>query len=210
MKIAARKLMSSFEKIPLFFEEATIKTEEETIDAVIVHSKSDDVPDWFIATEEPRFYSEDYKGVNDLILECIDGGMIEVTRLVHGSECIDDYLFDPISKIIVYFSQDDHHEDPVDVSILNNEEKNKLFQDYSCYAYEQEVVLPKIIYDEVLNSLSIKDIIEFKEYFRENCSGLDDMRPRYNSEGKLTESKASQEDRENFEKYFDKILALYV
>jgi hypothetical protein len=206
--------MNSFEKIPFFFEEATIKTEEETLDAVIVHSKSDVVPNWFIVTEKPFLYSENYEGVNDLILECIDGGMIEINKLTSGYENINDFLFDPISKIVVHFFQDGDYQrgQPVKVSIPSKEEKNKLFQDSSCYAWEQDTVLPKIIYDEVISSLSMKDITEFKEYFRENWSGLNDIRQRifYNPEVKLTESKASQEDHENFEKYFDKILALYV
>lgn len=203
--------MSSFEKIPFFFEEATIKTEEETLDVVIVHSKSDVVPNWFIVTEKPFLYSENYEGVNDLILECIEGGMIEVNRLTGGYENINDFLFDPISKIVVHFFQDGDYQrgHPVKVSIPSKEEKNKLFQDSSCYAWEQDTVLPKIIYDEVLNSLSMKDIAEFKEYFRENWSGLDDLHLRC-VDGKLAESKASQEEIENFEEYFDKILALYV
>lgn len=147
-----KELLRSFDSAPFYLEKAEIKT------AVIIHctSKNQALPKEFIATEKYSLYSEDCESVNEKIVEVHNKSMIDLHKIITDDnypDFINDYLFDEITKLVIHFKNlDECFESPVSVRLLPEEEKKELLLETCVNAYEQNFVLPKILYDETFSS----------------------------------------------------------
>jgi hypothetical protein len=168
-------LLSSFDDFPLTFEKAEIKSEKRSCTGVFIHVNSNvkdvegeklDLPKEIFITEKWQAYTENCSQLSNLLLSCNDKSMLLNMDLLYSSCCgyINDYIFDPITRLVVHFKSRDSRFskfEHIDVRLLTEEEKKEKLTSVCYTAFEQNVVLPKVIYEEAYSSIELlKDSLE--------------------------------------------------
>jgi|694.fasta_scaffold12015_6 hypothetical protein len=173
-------LLSSFDDFPLTFEKAEIKTEKRSCTGVFIYVNSGaaqsktllcegeelNLPKEILITEKWQAYTENCLQLSNILLSCNDKSMLLNIDLLYSSCCdyINDYIFDPITRLVVHFKSRDSSFgkfERIDVRLLTEEEKKEKLTSVCYAAFEQNVVLPKVIYEEAYSSIELlKDSLE--------------------------------------------------